>query len=76
MSTPFRIKKKKPKKKKKKKKMPVIAIEKPLIIIGFNLNIDNYYINSKNKMNYVSQYNKYLPLTEYGLYMNKINHRN
>ncbi|EPB85607.1 hypothetical protein HMPREF1544_07600 [Mucor circinelloides 1006PhL] len=41
------------------------------LIIGSDLVIDNYYINSKGSVHCNSHYNESIPLSEYGLYMNK-----
>lgn len=57
------------------KDLPAFGID-GLLIISSGLDIDNNSINSTNKVNRVSQYNKTIPLTEYMLYINKMNYTN
>ncbi|KAL9538084.1 hypothetical protein MBANPS3_011210 [Mucor bainieri] len=45
------------------------------LIIGSDLVIDNYYINSKGNIQCQSHYNETIPLTEYGLYMSNSNNK-
>ncbi|KAI8643086.1 hypothetical protein BD408DRAFT_442966 [Parasitella parasitica] len=49
------------------------GIDGPLMV-GSDLAIENYYVNSKGKMNCTSLYNETVPLTEYGLYMSRMDH--
>ncbi|CEP17414.1 hypothetical protein [Parasitella parasitica] len=44
------------------------------LMVGSDLAIDNYYINSKGRVNCTSLYNESVPLAEYGLYMNRVDH--
>ncbi|GAN09285.1 hypothetical protein MAM1_0256d08810 [Mucor ambiguus] len=40
------------------------------LIVGSDLTINNYYVNSEGNIHCQSQYNETIPLAEYGLYMN------
>lgn len=57
------------------KDLPIVGID-GLLIISSGLDIDNNSINNTSKVNRVSQYNETIPLTEYGLHINKLDHTN